>query len=223
MIEETLQSAKAKFDEDVSASLDELSKIEASNTALMTRKSEAEPSLQEKQAAKVAAQSALDAAKQAVVTAESGLKRAKDLQSETTSSVARLGEEKHSLEAAFQEHLKAPMDEDKTLHHHVLQPFVNKLDLEESLKMALPSSCVKTKEQRGSFDDLVITELIKAWNKKIASLTKSIEDSAPLVAERQAAVGAAEALLEGNIGVERTAAAELEAAKTAESEAQVEA
>merc|ERR1719313_907699 len=124
--------------------------------------------------------------------------------------------------AAFQEHLKAPMDEDKTLHHHVLQPFVNKLDLEESLKMALPSSCVKTKEQRGSFDDLVIAELIKAWDKKIASLTKSIEDSTPIASERQAAVGAAEALLEGNIGVERTATAELEAAKTAESEAQVE-
>jgi len=222
MIEETLQGAKAKFAGDVTLSLDELSSIEASNTTLMTRMTDADASLEEKQSAKKAAHSCLDAAKQAVVSAEGTVAEAKKLQCESDASVAALGKERTSLEAAFQDHLKTPMDNDKVLHHHSLAPFVNKLDLEESLKLALPSSCVKTKEHRGNFDDLVISSLIKAWNKRIAALTQSIEEAAPAVSDRKAATLAAEALLEGNMGVQQTNAAELEAARASEAEAEGE-
>merc|ERR1719491_1449858 len=167
-------------------------------------------------------QSALEHSKQAVVTADSELAGLKELQRKGDESVAVLEKEKATLEAAFQEHLKTPMETDQILAHHFLQPFVNKLDLEESLKMALPSSCVKTKEQRGSFDDLVISELVKAWNKKIALLTKSIENEASVVSERKAAVLASEASLEETQRVEQTAAKDLEAARAAEVEAERE-
>jgi len=222
MIEETLQGAKAKFAEDVASSLGELSNIEASNTGLLARASDTEASLKEKQAAKKAASSSLDAAKQAVFTAESALKEAKEMHKQSDKTVALLVKEKTNLEVAFQEHLKTPMESDQILQHVFLQPFVNSLDLEESLKLALPSSCVKTKEQRGSFDDLVISALIKAWNKKIASLTQSIEEATPTVSEKKAAVTAAEVLLEGNTAVQQTAASELEAARTAQAETEAE-
>jgi len=222
MIEETLQDAKAKFAEAMAASHDELSNLEASSSILLVRTTAADASLKEKQAVRSAAHASLDVAKQAVVTAEKALAEVKELQRQSVASVAALEKEKATLEAAFQEHLKTPMETNQILAHHFLQPFVNKLDLEESLKMALPSSCVKTKEQRGSFDDLVISELVKAWNKKIALLTKSIEDEAPVVSERKAAELTAEASLEGTQSVEQTAAAELEAARTAEVEAEGE-
>lgn len=222
MIEQTLQDAKAKFAEAVTSSLDELSSLEASNSVIAARITETEASLMEKQAARNAANSALDAAKRARVNAESVFAEAKELQGQTDASLALLEKEKASLEAAFREHLMTPMENDTTLTHHLLQPFVNKLDLEESLKMALPSSCVKTKEQRGSFDDLVINALINAWNKQVASLTKSIQDEVAVVSERKVAVVAAESSLEGSRAVEQTAATELEAARAAQVEAEGE-
>jgi len=222
MIEETLQDAQAKFAEAVAAAQDELSNLETSNSTVLVHMGEAEALLKDKQSVRSAGHSSLDAAKQAVVTAENALASLKELQRQGDESVAFLEKEKATLEAAFQEHLKTPMETDQILAHHFLQPFVNKLDLEESLKMALPSSCVKTKEQRGSFDDLVISELVKAWNKKIAFLAKSIEDEAPVGSEHKAAVLASEASSEDTKRVEQTASTELEAARVAEVEAEGE-
>merc|ERR1712224_396406 len=77
-------------------------------------------------------------------------------------------------------------------------------------------SCAKPKDQRGSFDELVISELGKALEGKIAILTKSIAEEADGVVERKAAVALAETSLEGKTAAEKTAAADLEAAATAQ-------
>merc|ERR1712187_854317 len=93
-------------------------------------------------------------------------------------------------------------------------------ELEESLVVALPSSCTKAKEQRGAFDDLVISELEKAMITKIASLSKNIEEEEPLEAERKAAVIVAETSLKASLETEKAASMEVEAATAATIEAE---
>merc|ERR1711904_531563 len=73
-------------------------------------------------------------------------------------------------------------------HYNFLKPFMENLGLEESLINALPSSCVKTKEQRGGFDDLVLSEFQKALVAKQNALQKSVTDEAALVADTKASV-----------------------------------
>merc|ERR1712039_716289 len=101
-----------------------------------------------------------------------------------------------------------------------LQAYMSKLELEESLAVALPSSCTKSKEQRGAFDDLVISELEKAMITKIESLTKGIEESEPAEAERKAAVIAAETKLKASVETDKAASTELEVATAATIEAE---
>merc|ERR1712187_683470 len=84
-------------------------------------------------------------------------------------------EEKATLETLFRDHFKAPMEANEGPHFSFLQAHMSKLELEESLAVALPSSCAKPKEQRGAFDDLVISELEKAMITKIESLIKALK------------------------------------------------
>merc|ERR1711920_424460 len=104
------------------------------------------------------------------------------------------------------------MEANEGPHYNFLQAHIQKLDLEESLAMALPSSCNKAKEQRGAFDDLVISELEKSMITKIASLSKSIEEEEPAEAERKAAVIAAETSLKASLETEKAASMEVDAA-----------
>merc|ERR1712181_15353 len=77
-------------------------------------------------------------------------------------------------------------------------------------------------EQRGGFDTLVLTELGKAMVSKIAALEKSLADGASGISERKASVVSAEAVLETKQLAESTAAADFEAAATAQTEAEGE-
>lgn len=155
-------------------------------------------------------------------TAETELSEQKELQTKGDAAYAALEKEKVDLDAAYQEHFKAPMDANEGPHHSFLAPFVANLGLEDSLTSALASVCVKTQEQRGGFDTLVLTELGKALVGKIAALEKSLVDEASGISERKTSVVSAEAVLEAKKLAESTAAANLEAAATTQSEAEAE-
>merc|ERR1712216_565241 len=127
-----------------------------------------------------------------------------------------LQKQKAAIEAAYLEHFKTPMEANEGPHHKFLKPFVVTLGLEDSLTSALPSSCTKSKDQRGGFDDLVLTELGKALEKKIADMTQSIADEEAGVSERKASVASAEAVLESKSQAEKTAVADLEVAATSQ-------
>merc|ERR1719335_1691187 len=118
-------------------------------------------------------------------TAEATLAEQKELQVKGDADYATLEKDKAELDAAYTEHFKAPMDANEGPHHSFLKPFIENLGLEDSLVNALPSSCVKPKEQRGGFDELVLGELGKALEGKIAALDKSIAEEAAGVSGRQ--------------------------------------
>lgn len=145
---------------------------------------------------------------------------AKDAQEKGDAHHAALVKEKADIEACYQEHYKTPMDANEGPHYKPLKPFIAKLGLEDSLTSALPASCLKNKEQRGTFDDLVLSEVGKALTGKLESLEKSIADEVAGVSSRNAAIVSAEAVLEMKVNAEKTFMAELEAAGTAQKEAE---
>merc|ERR1712034_257866 len=120
-----------------------------------------------------------------------------------------------TLKQISEEHVKKPMAANEGPHFHALQPHIKSLGLDESLAIALPSSCAKVKEQRGGFDEVVLGELEKALAQKIASLTHSVSEEMPQVAERKAAVTFAESTLEAKVMAARAAELELETAENA--------
>lgn len=114
------------------------------------------------------------------------------------------------------------MEANEGPHYNALEPHICKLGLDESLAIALPSSCTKNKEQRGGFDDVVLGELEKALTSKIESIDKEIEGEIPQIAERKAAVVAAESVLEEKVAIEKGVVTDLEAAKTLREESAAE-
>jgi chromosome segregation ATPase len=220
MIEEKLQDHKKKLIEAVAAAQTQLTELEASKGTLLQTLEEAKAAFEEKKTAFLAVHTAREEAKESVKVAEKALAEAKDTQKKGDANYTQLEKSRAAIEAAYKDHFKAPMEANEGPHHSNLKPFIQTLGLEDSLTSALPSSCTKPKDQRGSFDEVVITELGKAMEGKIASLTKSAEEELAGVDERKSAVTAAEAVLESKIQIEKKAAEELEAASTAQHEAE---
>lgn len=212
MIDEKLQDHKQKLVAAVTVAQEELSKLEGSKETLVKNLEAAKSTLEEKKTAFLSLHKVREDAKEAVKVAEKALAQAKSAQAAGDANHASLTISKAEIETAFLEHFKAPMDANEAPKHSALKPFIKNLGLEDSLSSALPSSCAKPKDQRGSFDELVITELGKALEARIASLTKSIADEAAGVAERSANIVAAQAVVEEKTAAEKSAAANLEAA-----------
>merc|ERR1712014_189093 len=105
---------------------------------------------------------------------------------------------------------------DADTHYKSLEPSLGDLILDDSLKTALPITCVKPKAERGAFDNMVITELEKAFSKKTAELTQILAEAAPKNAERDAAVEAAETHVKDAEESQKKAAEELASAKESE-------
>lgn len=112
------------------------------------------------------------------------------------------------------------MDAGETPTYNNLKPFIANLGLEDSLSRAVPSSCAKAKEQRGSFDELVLGALGEALVAKIENLRKTLSKENAAVSECQLALSSAEADLESKTSAEKEASASLEAAVAAQGEAE---
>jgi len=216
MIQEKLEDHKKALVEAVELTQKDLSALEGSKTTLVQNLEQAKAALDEKKASFLAAHTTFEQAKESVIAAGAALAQAKENQKKGDASHESLGNDKAAMEAAYLEHFKKPMEANECLVFAHLQPFVALLGLEESLTSALPSSCTKPKEQRGGFDDLVLTELGKALEGKIAALAKSLEEETVGVAQRKEAVTAAETALESATTVEKTAAADRDAAADAQ-------
>lgn len=222
MIEETILAQKTKLVEAVEEARKELSDLENSKTTIMQRADNAKASLEDKVTTKAAAQAAHDQAQGLTKSAEEALAEANRLREKAEDTLAALQKQKTAIETAYQEHFKEPMEASHGPHLNFLMPFIEILGFEESLISALPSCCVKTKEQRGGFDDLVLTELGKAIVTKIEALGKNVSDETLVISERKAGVVCAQETFESRNLIENTAATDLDAATTAQSEAEVE-
>jgi len=222
MIQEKLEDHKRNLIEAVALARKELEELEGSKNTLSGSLDTAKASLDEKKQAFLSAHTVNQEAKAAVKEAESALAEAKTAQKKGDANHAALVKQKAAIEAAYEEHFRTPMDANEGPHHKHLKAFTENLGLEESLTKALPNACAKSKEERGSFDNLVIEELGKALVKTIADLGDSIAGEVGAVEERKAAILAAEADLEAKNLAEKTASADSQAAAAAKHEADAE-
>merc|ERR1719160_248800 len=87
--------------------------------------------------------------------------------------------EQEGLASAFVEHFKAPLETGEALHYGELEPFLRNLELEESFMVSVPSSCMKTKEQRGSFDNVVLEALEQALLERATQIKDIVSNRSP--------------------------------------------
>jgi len=196
MIEETLQQEKSSIQERIAASEQKLAELNSLKTEKDGEQATADTALKELKDEEQKKEELLKEASEAKCSAEKAFAEAKDAKTEGGKTFEANKQEKESLETALLNHYKTPMDADEGPHFAALQPFLCKLTLDESLQQALPSSCVKPKEQRGSFDIVVLEELQKAFATKIAELGSKLEAEAPLAEELDSKVRDAESDLE---------------------------
>mmetsp|Transcript_9128 Transcript_9128/g.17076 ORF Transcript_9128/g.17076 Transcript_9128/m.17076 type:complete len:388 (+) Transcript_9128:88-1251(+) len=135
-----------------------------------------------------------------------------------------LKQEKQTYVSALENNFKALSEgnfegEQAAEHYKVIEPLIANLPLDESLRLALPSTCQKKPGDRGSFDNVIMEQLEKALQTRNAALGEQIDAGASAAAERAAAVQAAEQDLQAAKEAKETAQTDLQDAKTKRDEA----
>jgi len=218
MVEQTLHAKKAALEVAVSTEDAKLGQLKSSQVELTNASSEAAAAVAtQKEVVQVAKclladrTTTMNASRAALTTLQAEQKTA-------DAKLASAKEEKSALESAYENHFK-PMKEDAAgLHFKDLEPFLKTIEMEQSLLIALPSTCGKSKETRGAFDNVVFDELEKAICAKIASLCESVATETPAEVERQTAVEAAQKDLDTKKGAQMEAVAEFEVAQKDQNE-----
>ena len=218
MVEQTLKAKKVIMENAAAGEAAKLASLKDSQIELANAASEAECDLA---AQKDVVQSAKSALADATIAANASRDTVSDLRKEQANADSKLAcarEEKTALESAFEDHFK-PMKEDAAgPHFKELEPLLKKLVMEESLLIALPSTCAKSKEHRGTFDNVVLEELGKAICAKLSALDEIVEAETPAAAERETAVQAAEKDLEARKETQKQAASAFEDAQKMQSD-----
>lgn len=128
--------------------------------------------------------------------------------------------DKATLETVFEAHFKVPMQDGKGPHFKDLQFFLKQIEVDTALLQALPKTCAKDKEDRGSFDEAVLTELEKAISAKIKSLGETVAVETPASSARKIALQATERDHEEKQASQKQAEETHAAAKKAEADCQ---
>jgi chromosome segregation ATPase len=214
MVEETLSTKKYEIEAALAAENLKLSALKGSEGELISSVKELEFALNDQQEVVEKANGMLADKTTLANASTAALAGRKDAQTAGDKKMEEAKKQKAALEAAFETHFKAPMAEGLAgPHFNELEPFLNTIEIEASLLTALPSSCAKSKEHRGAFDDVVLQELEKAINCKLESLSGFLVTEVNASLERQAAVQAAETEDETNKIAQCQATADLESAQ----------
>jgi hypothetical protein len=208
-----MSTKKSELEAAAAAAAADLEKLKASGAVIDSTCKEAETSKEAQIETVQSAEAALAAANEAKGAATKSLSTAQAEQKTGDAKLASSQEEKSGLESALKEHFEAPMQEGSGPNFKSLKHSLGHLDMDSALREALPASCAKAKDDRGSFDEVVLQEFAKAFNAKIASLTAFVAAETVATGERAAAVTAAEKDLEAKTEAQRQCAEALEAGK----------
>lgn len=224
-IGEALQKAEVRIRQAVDEEAAKVAKAEEACTQAEHEVSNAKGILEEKDADLAKKEETTKASTQDVKSAKAGLKEAQVAQKKGDASLAEAGKHKGEFEGALKDHVGYLKEEDgfdaKTAKTHVAQVMLvaKTLELDDSLLTALPSVCATTPSQRGSFDNMVISELESCFQRKVAALNEEMNTGTEATASRMAAVTAAEQAVQAADNVLTEAEAALAAARTAQGEA----
>jgi len=219
-VEETLHAIKSEMATDASAKETKLDTLKATMAELLGKVKEAEDGLSaRKEALEVATVTLAEATATANASGET-LAECQSAHATCATNLASLQEDRTELEKAFQAHFQVPMEAGEGPHFKELEPFLQNMELEASLQNTLPGTCAKTKENRGSFDDVILEQLEKAIVARISTLGESVARETSTVAEHATAVSNAESEYNLKKEAETRSTSELEAAQKEQSDAE---
>jgi len=198
MVEQTLNAKKSTLAATAAAEDGALATLKASESGLAARVSSADAALAAQTDVVAAKKTALEEATAAEKASAASFKTQQADDKTAKAALETMITDKDAITSAFAEHfppISAGEEDGKATgkaHLKKLEPFLKKIEIESTLLTALPSTCAKSKEKRGTFDHLVLQELDKAFNAKIAALGEAIVAEGPASAQREASVQAAE-------------------------------
>jgi chromosome segregation ATPase len=141
MVEQTLNGKKSAMESVVSNEEGKLAELKSSQTGLTTALTEAEAALTTHKEVLHTMKCALAEAATAANSSRTILTDLTREQKEADTKLQSAREEKGSLESAFENHFKPMKDDAAGPHFKELEPFLKKIQMEESLLIALPSTC----------------------------------------------------------------------------------
>merc|ERR1719408_230736 len=191
-MEDALGKEKAKFQFDVDTVAAKLAELEAGKAVRVGELQKAEAIVAQKKEKHALKRNDLAETTIAMTTTKKLLAEAQEEQRVCDSDFLAMKKEQEGLASAFVEHFKVPLDAGEALHYDQLQPFLRNLDLEESFMVSVPSSCGKTKDQRGSFDDVVLQALEQALLDRAAQIKDVVSNRSPESVAREVGVQKAE-------------------------------
>jgi hypothetical protein len=216
-VEETLSAHKSLLEAGIVTEDGKLVSLKSSEGDLASAVVEAQTALDAQKEVVQSAKVSLADATEAANTASTTLATAQTEQKAGEAKLSSTIEEKATSEESFKAHFQTPMEEGACLNFKGLQPLLKHVEMEASLLKALPCSCSKSKEDRGSFDEVVLKELEKALSARIAALGDIVAVETPASVEREATVQAAEKDHTEKKEAQKQAADAFEAAQTEQS------
>jgi len=221
MVEQTLNAKKSVMEVAVQTEDAKLGQLKSSGLELTSTANEAETALATQKEVVQVAKCLLADRTTTMTSSRTTLTKLQAEQKTGDAKLASTKEEKSALEAAYENHFKPMKEEAAGSHFKDLEPFLETIEMEQSLLIALPSTCGKSKETRGAFDNVVFDELEKAICAKIASLGETVASETPAAVERHAAVEVAQKDFDAKKEAQMQAVAEFEVAQKDQSERQV--
>jgi len=220
-VEDALCKQQAKLMVETNAGATKLSELEATKAERSVEVKKAEATLAEKKNVLLLKKNVLAEAMITMIASKKLLAEKQEEQQTNDADFLAMKKEQHGLSAAFVEHFKAPMEAGEALHYQELQPFLRNLDLEESFMVSVPASCCKAKEQRGSFDDVVLQALEQALLDRATQIMAAVSNQSPESVARETAVCNVQEKLALDQTAQVDASAELTAAQKEIDEAAV--
>jgi len=154
----------------------------------------------------------------AVEAASRALAEKLSAQASGESNLASSQEDKLSLENAYHHHFEIPMKDGDGPHYTELEPFLEALDIEQSMRASLPRVCRKAKQDRSDSEEFILERLEMAIAVRISTLTDSLACASTAAAEATAAVQVFETELKVTKAAQDIKAAEFEAIEKAREE-----
>jgi len=212
MVEQTLHAKKSTLAATAATEDGALATLKASESTLGATVTSADAAVAAQKDVVEAKKTALEEATAAEKASAESLKTQQADDKAAKAALETMQKDKTAIDSAFAEHFPPIQEGEGKAHLKKLEPFLKKIEIESTLLTALPSTCAKSKEKRGTFDHLVLQELDKAFNAKIAALGEAIVAEGPSSAQREASVQAAEKDNDAKKAAREHAASESEAA-----------
>jgi len=219
MIEDTLQQHKARIEGQIAEADQKIAALKAVKDDKDAEQAGVDATLAQKAEEEQKQKDALAEASAAKKSAEDSLASLEAWCSKAGKTYEANKKLKDVMEKTFLEHYKAPMDANECPDYASIKPLLGNLKLDDSLLGALPTSIVKPKDQRGTFDVVVLEELGKAFDAKISELTAALEAEGPAAQEREADIRKGEAEVKDKLNGVLALQDSIEAAQKATQEA----